>query len=49
MFTPELKIVLRTSMERELEVKINEYYQKDIKDKIINLFSVHEKNRLAEL
>ncbi|MDD3598047.1 hypothetical protein [Sulfuricurvum sp.] len=49
LFLPKLKIVLRTTMEREIEVKIDEYHQKDIKDKIRNLFNLHEKNRQAKL
>lgn len=44
LFTPKLKIVLRTTMNRELEVKIDEYHQKDLQDKIGNLFNLHEKN-----
>ncbi|MDD5716991.1 MAG: hypothetical protein PHW64_04235 [Sulfuricurvum sp.] len=39
LFSPKLKIVLRTTMKRELKVKIDEYHQKDIKDKIRNLFT----------
>lgn len=45
IFTPKLKVVLRTTMEREIEVKIDEYNRKEVEKKIIDIFDMHQMNR----
>lgn len=45
MFKPRLKIVLKTTMERELEVKINEYHLENINEKITSLFHIYEDDK----
>lgn len=37
IFKPRLKIILKTTMEREIEVNINEFYSDDIDQKIVTL------------
>lgn len=42
-FRPKLKIVLKTTMQREIVVNIDEYYRKEIDRKIVQLFQKYEK------
>ncbi|MDD2780500.1 hypothetical protein [Sulfuricurvum sp.] len=48
LFKPKLKIVLRTTLERELEVKINKYYKNALEEKVYQLFEKYEKKAKCE-
>lgn len=43
LFKPKLKIVLRTTIEREIIVKIDEFFSNEINEKINILFEKYEK------
>lgn len=49
LFKPKLKIVLVTTMEREILVKIDEYHHKEVESKIHQLFRKNEKMGQPEL
>lgn len=43
LFKPKLKIVLKTTVDREIEVVIDEFYKTDLEDRILHLFQKYEK------
>ena len=43
LFIPKLKIVLKTTIDREIEVKIDEYFKKEIDKEIKKIFLEYEK------
>lgn len=43
LFKPKLKIVLKTTLDREIEVVIDELYKTDLENRIFHLFQKYEK------